>query len=171
MIFHHVCDMLLPCPGHKIYCCHKKMSGCMSFEGGILLLPDDSPTQASGYYSGFGFIIIWDQWILPFSTSKSEVLCSPLVSSLLLFNGMDFLYPSKLLWKHKCIATDVTSVDILLSGLLLQVYLTLSCLRQKSFFTVLPLSLLSLTSKQLFPSWILLKSVFTFIHHWFPTLI
>lgn len=32
---------------------------------------------------------------------------------------------------------------ILPSGLLLQIYLTLSCLRQKSFFSVLPLSLLS----------------------------
>lgn len=62
--------------------------------------------------------------------------------------------------KHKCIVTDVISMEILPSGFVLQVYLTLSCLKRKSFFSVLPLSLLSLTSKQLFPSLILLQKCF-----------
>lgn len=92
----------------------------MSLERGILLLSDDGPTQASGCYSWFGFIIIWGQCILPFSTSKSEVLCSPLVSSLLLFNGMDFLYLSKLLGNINVLAQ---------MSLLLTFYPQVSCYR------------------------------------------
>lgn len=72
---------------------------------------------------------------------RSLMFSSCLLPSSFQWNGLSLSFQTS--GKHKCISTDVTSTNILPSGLLLQVYSTLSCLRQKSSWFFLCLCSLS----------------------------
>lgn len=166
-LFHHVCGMFLSCPGHKKCCCQKKMPSYISLKTGIFMLSDNDPARAGGCSNQFG--VIWGQCTLPFSTSKSEHLCSPcLLPSSLQWNG---LYHSNLLW----------SINVLPQmSLLWTFYPQVSCHRSTWPCPLWDRRVSSLFFLSLFspspPSscshlWSCCKSVFTFIHHWCPTLI
>jgi len=92
------------------------MPNYMPLESSILLLQNDAPTQSS---NGRVALVSQKYEACAFSHQSQNLKCSPLASSFLLCNGVYFLLSSPNSEKHKCIVTDLTSMDLLRSVLLL----------------------------------------------------